>query len=257
MLREGEIIYLLDDKGRRHFLTLSKDMVKIPGLGVIDGSKLVGAPEGSMLRLGDKIFHALRPGANELMESLERGPQVITPKDAAAIVFRLDLKPGDVVLESGVGSGSLTTALLNAVGSEGLVISVEMRSEFAAKARKNVSRSPFVKAWDLRIGNINEIRLEKELDAVALDVPEPWSALSNLETFLRPGGRFCAFVPNVNQLEQTVLSLRRRGYLEVEALEIMQRRMEVHPGGVRPAFESLGHTGYLIFARRALSVGKG
>jgi len=30
----------------------------------------------------------------------------------------------------------------------------------------------------------------------------------------------------------------------------MQRALEVHPGGVRPSFDMLGHTAYLVFARK-------
>jgi tRNA (adenine57-N1/adenine58-N1)-methyltransferase len=186
------------------------------------------------------------------MDSLERGPQIIMPKDAATILLKLDLKPGDVVLESGVGSGSLTTALLNAVGADGMVISVELREDFASKARRNVERSPFAQAWDLRIGNILDAPVEGEVDAVVLDMPTPWEALENLETFLRPGGRFCAYIPNINQVEDTVWALRGRGYVEIEALENIQRQLEVHEGGVRPSFVPMGHTGYMVFARRAL-----
>jgi tRNA (adenine57-N1/adenine58-N1)-methyltransferase len=256
MLREGELVYLLDDKGKRHFVTLSSGMMKVPGLGVLDGGRIIGHPEGVAMGLGERRLFAFRPGANELMESLERGPQVITPKDAATIVFRLDLKPGDAVLESGVGSGSLTTALLNAVGGQGMVISVELREDFAAKARRNVERSPFAQAWDLRVGDVATISVEAEVDAVMLDVPAPWEALGNVDGFLRPGGRFCAYVPNMNQLEAAVRELRQRGYVEIEALESIQRRMEVHQAGVRPSYDTLGHTGYLVFARRALRQGK-
>ncbi|MCU0860941.1 MAG: hypothetical protein MUE65_01315 [Methanomassiliicoccales archaeon] len=53
-----------------------------------------------------------------------------------------------------------------------------------------------------------------------------------------------------------MLGLRARGYLEVDALENVQRRMEVHAGGVRPSYDTLGHTGYLVFARRAASLSK-
>jgi tRNA (adenine57-N1/adenine58-N1)-methyltransferase catalytic subunit len=252
MLREGELVYLLDEKGRRHWLTLSPGMVKMPGLGVVSGSKLIGMEEGSRIILGESEFVMLRPGAQELMESLDRGPQIIMPKDAATIVFKLDLKPGDAVVESGVGSGSLTTALLNAVGEDGLVVSIELREEFAAKAKRNVSRSPFAKAWDLRIGDVLDAPVEAEVDAVVLDMPNPWDALPNVATFLRPGGRFCGYVPNSNQVEKLVWALRSNGYVEVEALENLQRQMEVHEGGVRPSFESMGHTGYMVFARRAL-----
>lgn len=252
MLREGELIYLLDEKGKRHFLQLAPGMIKMPGLGVINGDKLIGLDEGARISLGDKEFVALRPGAQELMDSLDRGPQIILPKDAATILFKLDLKPGDAVVESGVGSGSLTTALLNAVGSEGMVVSIELREEFGSKARRNLSRSPFIKAWDLRIGDVVSAPVEAEVDAVVLDMPNPWDALKNVGTFLRPGGRFCAYLPNTNQVERLVWALRSDGYVEIEALENLQRRLEVHEGGIRPSFESIGHTGYMVFARRAL-----
>ena len=252
MLHEGELVYLLDEKGRRHWLQLASGMVKMPGLGVVNASKLIGQEEGSTIVLGDMRLVVLRPGAQELMESLDRGPQIILPKDAATIVFKLDLKPGDAVVESGVGSGSLTTALLNAVGAEGMVVSIEIREEFASKARRNVARSPFAKAWDIRIGDVVSAPVEAEVDAVVLDMPNPWDALPNVGRFLRPGGRFCAYVPNANQVERLVWALRSSGYVEIEALENMQRRLEVHEGGVRPSYESMGHTGYMVFARRSL-----
>ena len=46
--------------------------------------------------------------------------------------------PGARVLESGVGSGALTLALLRAVGSTGHVTGYEIRDDFARRARTNV-----------------------------------------------------------------------------------------------------------------------
>ena len=101
----------------------------------------------------------------------------------------------------------------------------------------------------MTIGDARTASLEGGFDALVMDMPSPWEALENLDRNLRLGGRFCAYVPNVNQLESTVRSLRDKGYLEVWALENLQREMEVHAGGVRPSFEMLGHTGYLGFGR--------
>jgi len=251
MLREDDLVYLLDEKGKRYWITLNPGMLKVPGLGVLDGSKVIGQEEGSEVSLAGQGFVVLRPGAVELMESLDRGPQVITPKDAATILLRCDLKPGDAVVESGVGSGSLTTALLNAVGDDGWVISVEIREDFAQKARRNVSRLGEPLNWELRLGDIAEVVIESKVDAVVLDLADPWDALDNVETFLRPGGRFCAYLPNMNQAERLVRELRVRRYVEIDALENIQRGLEVHEAGVRPSYETLGHTGYLIFARKA------
>jgi tRNA (adenine57-N1/adenine58-N1)-methyltransferase len=252
MLRQGELIYLLDDRGKKHWVVLSEGMAKVSSLGVLDCARLIGKREGEWITIADRRFVILRPGAVEFMESLERAAQVITAKDAATILFRLDLKCGDVAVEAGVGSGSMTTALLNAIAPNGKVISVEVREDMASRARKNITRMASSNCWDLRIGNIISLQIDNEADAVILDIPNPWDALDNVELFLRPGGRFCAYLPNTNQVETTVRALRKRGFVEIEVLENIQRAMEVHESGIRPSFQMLGHTGYLTFARRTV-----
>jgi tRNA (adenine57-N1/adenine58-N1)-methyltransferase len=250
MLSEGDLIYLLDDKDRRYWLQLQKDMVRVQGLGVVDGNKIVGREDGALIKLAGKDFRAFKATVLQLMESLERGPQIITPKDAATIVFQLGLRAGETVLEAGVGSAGLTMALLNAVMPTGKVISVEVREDFAQRARRNVERAGLAPYWELRVGDVKTVELDAMVDAVALDMPDPWLALDNVDRFLRAGGRFAGFVPNTNQVEGLVNGLRERGYLEVRAYENIQRSIEVHPGGVRPSYENLAHTGYLVFGRK-------
>jgi tRNA (adenine57-N1/adenine58-N1)-methyltransferase len=251
MLSEGDPIYLLDDKDRRYWLQLQKDMVRVQGLGVVDGNKIVGREDGTLIKLAGKDFYVFRATIMELMESLERGPQIITPKDAATIVFRLGLRAGDTVLEAGVGSGALTMALLNSVMPSGKVISVEVREEYASRARRNIDRAGLTAYWDLRIGDVKTIDLGTPVDAVSLDMPDPWQALDNIDRCLRPGGRISIYVPNMNQVSEAVSGLREHGYQQIDALENIQRRIEVHPGGIRPSYDTLGHTGYMVFGRRA------
>lgn len=251
MLDEGELVYLLDPKGHRYWLNLRKEMVRVQGLGVVDAGKIIGQQDGSRIKVAGREFVAFRATVAELMESLDRGPQIITPKDAATIVFRLGLRAGDVVVEAGVGSGALTLALINAVMPTGKVVTMEIREEFADRARRNIERTGLDKHWELRIGDIKTAELGLVADAVALDMPDPQLALDNVERFLRPGGRFAAYVPNTNQVADVVFGLQDHGFLEIGAVENIQRNIEVHPGGVRPAFENLGHTGYMVFGRKA------
>lgn len=249
MLKEGQLVFLLDEKGRRHWLRLERGMVKVQSLGVVDGERLLQAGDGARLVLAGKPFILFTPGTVDLMGSLERGAQVITPKDAATIVLELDLKDGDVVVEAGLGSASLTVALLASVAPNGKVVSVELRSEFLDKGRRNINRTSHAHLWTGHLGDIKDIYLDTVADAVVLDMPDPWEALPNVCRLLRPGGRLCIYVPNTNQLERAVKEMRSMGFAEVRALENIQRDMEVHEMGVRPSYETLGHTGYLAFGR--------
>ncbi len=100
------------------------------------------------------------------------------------------------------------------------------------------------------MGDVKTVKSDVRADAVALDIPDPWAALRNVGTFLKTGGRLSAYLPNKNQVAATGKGLREHGYIEIQALENIQRFIEVHPGGVRPAYETLGHTGYIVCATK-------
>jgi tRNA (adenine57-N1/adenine58-N1)-methyltransferase len=210
----------------------------------------MAAGDGGRIALAGKELVALSPGRRELMEGVERNTQVVTPKDAATIILDLDIRNGDSVLEAGVGSGALTMAMLASVAPEGKVTSIEMREDFAQKAGRNIARAGLDGCWHLRIGDVRRDRAEELFDAVMLDMPDPWEAVPNVTQMMRGGARLCCYVPNANQLETTVRAMRQAGMAEVFALENIQRMMEVHDAGVRPSYETLGHTGYLAFGRR-------
>ncbi len=252
--QEDEYIYLEDASGKRIWLKVAYGMIKVQSLGTVDGNRFKDLDEGAKITIVGRDYWVFRPGVLELMESLDRGAQIISAKDAATIIMHCDIKAGDRIIEVGAGSGGLTTALLHAVAPTGQVVTLEFKEENARRALKNVSRVGLDRYWSYQIGDAREmpVDVDWQADALTLDMPDPWLALDNLERHLRAGGRLCAYVPNMNQAESIVKALREHGYSNVYALENMQRGLEVHPGGVRPSFEMLGHTGYLIFARKTL-----
>ncbi|MBE6526071.1 MAG: tRNA (adenine-N1)-methyltransferase [Candidatus Methanomethylophilaceae archaeon] len=247
---EDELIYLAEPNGKKHWMKVSFEMLKIASLGTIDGSRLKGLDDGDVITVAGKEFTAFRPGTIELIESLERGAQIITPKDASTILLYTDVKAGDKVLEIGAGSGALTTTLLRAVSDTGHVHTVEFKEENALRALRNVRRTGLDKNWTYQIGDARTVKVEYDADALIMDMPDPEKALDNLFPCLRPGGRICAYIPNTNQLELIVNALRERKCSDIHAYENIQREMEVHQGGVRPSFSMLGHTAYLVFARK-------
>lgn len=240
---------LLDARGRRWLVPVDQGVVKVRGLGSVKTDGL-GRLVGRRLDLGGGPVTVLDPSLGDCVETLRRKAQIVGPKDSPAIVFHCDLRAGDVVVEGGAGSGALTTVLAHAVAPDGRVISYEERQDFLEVARENLERTELGDLVEFRRGDITQGIAERGVKAVVLDVPAPWEALPAAADALRPAGHLASFSPTVEQVRQTVLALREGGFVGVRTLEILERSWEVGRG-TRPAFDMLGHTGYLTFARKA------
>jgi tRNA (adenine57-N1/adenine58-N1)-methyltransferase len=186
----------------------------------------------------------------DIIGTIERKAQVISPKDGFTMPHYLDISCGSRVIEGGVGSGALTIVLLKSVAPAGRVYSYDLRDDHASVARRNIARAGLEDCWDLKIGDISTASLEEDVDAAVLDMPDPWNAVGNIIRALRHGGHLCCYVPNANQLETAVRAMRDTGFRELFLVENLQREMVVHNGGVRPSSEMAGHTGYLAFGRK-------
>jgi tRNA (adenine57-N1/adenine58-N1)-methyltransferase catalytic subunit len=253
----GERITLTDPKGRRHSVVLVAGGQFHTAKGSISHDELISQPEGIVVTsTGGTPFLVLRPLLNEFTVTMPRGAAVIYPKDAAQIVMSADIFPGARVLEAGAGSGALTCVLLRAIGPGGRLTSYERREDFANLARRNVENffgaSP--QNWDLRVGDLVESLGGEPLDRVVLDMLAPWQCVTALAEVLVPGGVFCAYVTTTTQLAQTVETLRAHtGFTEPEATESLIRAWHVEGLAVRPRHNMVGHTGFVITARRMAS----
>ena len=250
MIAPKSMVLLVDESGRKVLVRADDGMIDVRGFGVIDGSKLCSSEFGDRLQVGGRSYLILRPSIRDILGALERRAQIMIPKDSFLVPMYLDISAGSRVLECGVGSGALTIVLLKAVSPTGRVCSYENREEHAAVARRNIAMAGLESCWELRMEDVCSAKLDDGFDAAMLDIPNPWDALPNVSKAVRVGGYIGGYVPNANQLESLVNSMRANGLDDVLAFETMQREMVVHKGGVRPSFDMLGHTGYLAFARR-------
>ena len=184
---------------------------------------------------------------------MPRGATIVYPKDSALIVGMADVAPGVRVLEAGVGSGALTISLLRAVGHDGSVDSFEKREEFADIARKNVTHyfGELPTNWSLNIGAVQEIAHQKKYDRVILDMLAPWECIDMASECLEPGGVFMAYVATTTQLSATAEAIKQSAnFTEPESMESLVRGWHHEGLAVRPQHRMIGHTGFLIFARR-------
>ena len=162
---------------------------------------------------GNVAYLALRPLLPDYVLSMPRGAAVVYPKDAGQILAMADIFPGARVVEAGVGSGSLSSFLLRAIGDQGMLHSYERRADFAEIAAQNVERyfgGPHP-AWQLTVGDLQDNLSDTDVDRVILDMLAPWECLDAVAKALVPGGILCAYVATTTQMARTVEAIREHG----------------------------------------------
>jgi len=117
---------------------------------------------------------------------------------------------------------------------------------------KNIKKAYLESFVETKLKDVTIGISEKNLDAIILDIPNPWDAVGHAYKSLKPGGYLCTFSPLSSQVENTVKEIKKHSFIEIETTENIQRKMIVNDYGMRPSFDMLGHTGYLTFARKVL-----
>ena len=221
--------------------------------GIVKLADVIGRKygEGVKSSLGLE-FWILRPTTYDHVMSVFRHTQIMYPKDIGLVLLRLGISPGSVVLEAGTGSGAMTLAAANAVRPDGHVYSYEIREEFLEKAERNLSRAGVlgnvtVKNKDAQLGFD-----ERDVDAVVIDLGEPWALIPHAYEALKGGASLVSFSPTMNQVEKTVTTLRKGKFRNIESLECFLRHIRAEEGKSRPVTMMIAHTGYLTFATKIL-----
>lgn len=256
VLRAGEWVRLTDQKGRKHNICLEPGKRFFSNRGHLEHDELIGRDEGfTVTSSAGGEYLVFRPLLTEFVVSMPRGAAVVYPKDAAQIVAFTDIFPGATVIEAGAGSGALTCSLLRAVGPHGRVVSYERRAEFAEVAQQNVTRffGGDHPAWELIVDDLVAGLGDSHAiaDRIILDMLAPWECVDAVAAALRPGGIVCAYVATTTQLSRIVETLRAHGeFTEPRPWESLVRDWHVEGLAVRPGHKMMGHTAFLVTARR-------
>ena len=252
VVEKNDVVVLIDSNLKKIIVDTAGKTDKIKGVGVFDPKSLVGREYGKQLEIGNKKFWLLHPSLLDKLQSLKRRAQIILPRDLGHILINCSIESGQTVLEAGIGSGSLTIALANAVAPDGRVISYDIREDFIEHAMKNIKKAGLAHYVSTKLKDVTKDIDENDLDVIILDIPNPWKAVNHAWNALKVGGYFCSFSPLTTQVESTVKELEKHSFIEVKMFENIQREMVVSNHGMRPSFDMLGHTGYLTFARKIL-----
>ena len=250
---EGDYVILYLDVRRTYMVRVESGKAFHTHKGFLKLDDLIGKMFGDTIRTSLGVdFTVLEPSLTDYIMKSSRKTQITYPKDAALIVMFSGIGSGSRVVESGTGTGALTTALAHYVKPEGRVYSYEMREEFQKGAEKNLKRAGLLKFVDLKSGDATLGFEERDVDAVILDLAVPWLVVPHAYEALRPSGTIVSFSPTMDQVVKATEALKEQNFVCIETVECLMRGMQVERGKTRPQTLMTGHTGYITYARKAL-----
>ena len=221
-------------------------------LGIIDVSTTIGMEYGSAVRTTEgKLIFLMEPTIHDFIMKSERKTQIVYPKDFGYIAARTGLKNGSKVLEVGTGSGALTTFMASIVKPDGHIYSFDVNSEFMEIAKGNLEKAGMVKYVTIHQHDPHQGINVRDADVATVDLGDPWTVVDQVYSALKGSGAFVAVCPTMNQIEKTAIELKKSGgYADIECVELMIRNIEAREGMTRPSMRMIGHTTYLLFARK-------
>jgi tRNA (adenine57-N1/adenine58-N1)-methyltransferase len=220
-------------------------------IGIIDVSAIIGMEYGSAVRTTEgRIIFLIEPTLHDFIMKSERKTQIVYPKDLGYIAARSGLKNGSKVLEIGTGSGALATFLAGIVKPDGHVHSFDVNPDFIEIAKRNLDKAGMSDYVTLNRHDPHNGVDVRDADVAIVDLGDPWTVLDQVHDALKGSGGFVAICPTMNQIEKTAEALKRAGFVDVDCVELMIRGIEAREGMTRPSMRMIGHTTYLVFARK-------
>lgn len=260
MFKEKDFVLLVDRKNKKHIIELKKDGVFHHHKGKINHNDIIGKVPGFFVYSShNERFLVLKPTLTDfVLHKLKRGGQIIYPKDIGQILVLGDIYKSAKVFECGCGSGALTLFLLQTVGDEGKVYSVDIRQDMYEIAKKNIEtyyKKPIeeIKNLELKIMDFKKEIPKDNFDRAIIDIPDPWEVLENITKILSPGGIVLFWLPTVLQVFTLIDTVEKNFTTKffVEGIyETLQREWQKKQQSLRPKDRMVAHTGFLIILRK-------
>ncbi len=257
MLEFGSLIILSDKKEKQYMITLKEDARFSTHYGYIEHNDIAVLDEGDIIKstMGHPYL-IYKPTYMDYVMNIKRQAQIIYPKDAAAMLMWCDIAPNQSVLESGIGQGALSLAVLRALAGTGMLTSYEIREDFAEQSAKFIKQfmGDTPKNHKIEVRSIYE-GIDGIYDRILLDLPEPWHVVPHLNKGLKNGGLIVAYLPTILQVKTYVDTLKDCGiFSNIETAEFTRRPWKVDGMSVRPEMWIYNHSAFLISARKLKTI---
>ena len=253
MFKYDDLIVISDKKDRKYLLTLKEGERFSTNYGFIEHDHIIPLEEGDTVKSSQNHDYLVyKPTYMDYVMNIKRQAQIIYPKDAAVMLMWGDIGPNQKVLESGIGQGALSIAILRALGDTGSLTSYEIREDFASQSA-NFIKKYFGKTPDNHRIEVRSIYngIDDTFDRILLDLPEPWEVVPHLEKGLKNGGVIVAYIPTVLQVKNFVESLKAtKLFSDIETAEFTRRPWKVDGLSIRPEMWIYSHSAFIVSARK-------
>lgn len=239
---------ILDERGKKYLLKEDKEFQS--DLGIVSAEQIANSEIGDELKSHlDHTFKIVKPNVNDFIDLMDRRCSILIQKDIGPVLAHTGLGAGDRVVDAGTGAGAIALNFGNVVGSEGKVYTYEIREDFAEVAKKNIENFGITNI-EVKNKDIKEGIDEDNLDLIFLDLPKPFEIFEDVYDSLKVGGWLTVYAPYIDQAEVSYRIAKKLGFYNIDIIEILERGLEVRQQGVRPKTRMVGHSGYLLFARK-------
>jgi tRNA (adenine57-N1/adenine58-N1)-methyltransferase catalytic subunit len=253
--QEGDLVQLVSPTNKVYLVRLAAGGQLHTHRGVVNFDPIIGIPWGSQIYTHTgSLYYLLQPSLADILRETKRNTQIMYPKDIGFILVTMGIGPGAQVLEAGTGSGAFTTALAWAVGPQGHVYSYDNRPPMQNLARKNLERLGLLERVTLKERDVVEGFDEQGVDALFLDLHNPYDYMQQVRQALKSGGYYGSILPTTNQVSRQIYVFHANGFAFVDVCEIILRYYKPVADRLRPVDRMVAHTGYLVFARALLKV---
>lgn len=239
---------ILDERGKKYVLKEGQGFES--DLGIVSAEALSNAQYGDEVKshLGHS-FKIVKPNINDFIDVMERRCSILIKKDIGMVLAYAGLGAGSRVVDAGTGAGAIALNFANVVGETGHVYTYEIREDFAEVAKRNIETFG-IKNIDVKNQNVKDGIDEDNIDLVFLDLPKPYEIFEDVYDALNLGGYLVVYAPYINQAEISYRVAKKLNFYDIEILETLERGLEVRQQGTRPKTRMVGHSGYLLFARK-------
>jgi tRNA (adenine57-N1/adenine58-N1)-methyltransferase len=240
--------FVMDERGKKYIFNEENNFQS--DLGIIKKEDIEKSGIGDILTTHlNREFKVIKPNVNDFIDLMNRQCSILINKDVGLVLAYTGIGNGDKILDAGTGSGAIALHFGNVVGNDGMVYSYEIREDFSKIAKENIDlfgmTNIMIKNKDIKQGIE-----EKNLDLIFLDLIKPYEVIEDAYNSLNLGGFIVIYAVYLDVVQISHEILKKAGFKDISIIESLNREYEIRTQGIRPKTRMVGHSGYLLFARK-------